>query len=412
MRSFTRNAAVWLSIAAVISLAATGSFASPAQEDVQVGTLMTYTGALREFGPKIHQGAELAANQLTAAGLSINLLTEDTETNPIAAASAARKLVDLNRVVAIVGALASSSTMSAAESVTIPNSVVLISPASTSPAISDLPADRGRDFLFRSVPSDALQGRLAGTLAAARVGTASILYVNNPYGLGLAENFSAAFEAAGGAVLAMVPHDETPGESYTAELRQALAGDPDVLAAYSYPQHAKIYLKEAIEFYQYGAFLFADGTKSQELIDEVGAANLEGLMGTAPGSAGGAPRETFISQYEEAYGEKPPLPFIENAYDAMAVVGLAAFRARANGAEVTGTSVRDNLRAVASPPGEVVGPGDFARAFALIEAGEEVNYEGAAGSMDFDDAGDVVTPIEVWRYAGGTIESLYTQNVE
>jgi branched-chain amino acid transport system substrate-binding protein len=56
------------------------------------------------------------------------------------------------------------------------------------------------------------------------------------------------------------------------------------------------------------------------------------------------------------------------------------------------------LRFVANPPGEVIYPGEFKKAFDLLKEGKEINYEGAAGSVDFDQNGDVTTPIEVWKY--------------
>ncbi|RLE12545.1 amino acid ABC transporter substrate-binding protein [Candidatus Aerophobetes bacterium] len=370
---------------------------------IKVGTLLAHTGPLKEFGPAIQNGAVLAAKQLEEAGLKIKLIHEDSETSAIPATNAAKKLVEVDKVVAIIGALASGVTVPVAESVTCPNNVIMISPASTSPLITALPADKGKDFLFRTCPSDALQGVVAGELAAKKIKTASILYVNNPYGQGLAEEFKNSFEKNGGKVLAMVPHDEKAAESYTAELKKALAGNPDALGAYSYPEHAKIYLKEAIEFFNFKNFFFCDGTKSQELIEALGAENLEGLMGTAPGTKGGEPLDRFNEAYQKEYGEKPPLPFITNAYDAMAVIGLAAYRAKVKGLPLTSENIRDNLRAVANPPGEIIMPGEFKKAFQLLEQGKDINYEGAAGSVDFDENGDVVTPIEIWKYSGGTI---------
>jgi len=373
---------------------------------IKVGTLLAHTGPLKEFGPAIQNGTVLAAKQLEEAGLKIKLIHEDSETSAIPATNAAKKLVEVDKVVAIVGALASGVTVPVAESVTCPNNVIMISPASTSPLITALPADEGKDFLFRTCPSDALQGVVAGELAAKKIKTASILYVNNPYGQGLAEEFKKSFEKNGGKVLAMVPHDEKAAESYTAELKKALAGNPDALGAYSYPEHAKIYLKEAIEFFNFKNFFFCDGTKSQELIEALGAENLEGLMGTAPGTKGGEPLDRFNEAYQKEYGEKPPLPFITNAYDAMAVIGLAAYRAKVKGLPLTSENIRDNLRAVANPPGEIIMPGEFKKAFQLLEQGKDINYEGAAGSVDFDENGDVVTPIEIWKYSGGTIVTV------
>ena len=375
--------------------------------DIKVGTLMSHTGPLKEYGPPIKDGAVLAAKQMAAAGFEIQLFHEDSETSPIPGTNAAKKLVDVNRVVAIVGALSSGVTLAVAESVTIPNNVILISPASTNPLMTVLPADEGKDFLFRTCPSDALQGVVAGKLAASYNKTVSILYVNNAYGQGLSEVFKETFEDVyHGKVLAMVPHDEKASESYTAELKKALAGNPDRLLAYSYPEHAKVYLKEAIEFYKYGKFLFCDGTKSEDIVKVLGAKRLEGQKGTAPGTVGGEAFDKFNAYYKAEFGRLPPKPFITNAYDATAVIGLAAYAAKVKGLPLTSRNIRDNMRFVANPPGEVVIPGEFKKAFALLKQGKQINYEGAAGSVDFDKYGDVVTPIEVWEFRGGELKTV------
>ena len=380
-------------------------------QEIKVGTLLSHTGPLKEFGPNLQNGVVLAAKQMAAAGFNIKLIHEDSETSAIPATNAARKLVDIDRVVGIIGALSSGVTVPVAESVTCPNNVIMISPASTSPMITILPADKGKDFLFRTCPSDALQGVVAGKLAASYNKTASVLYVNNPYGQGLAEIFKENFEKRRGKVLAMVPHDEKAAESYTAELRKALAGNPDRLCAFSYPDHAKVYLKEAIEFFNYRKFLFCDGTKSEDIIKALGARNVEGQMGTAPGTAGGDAFVIFSADYKTEYGRLPPLPFITNAYDGMAVIGLAAYAAKVKGLALTSANIRDNLRAVANPPGEIIKPGEFKKAFSLLDKGKKINYEGAAGSVDFDKNGDVVTPIEVWKYSKGKMVTVRVEHI-
>ena len=396
---------VFIVILALALFMVQGAFAGSGGkgEAIKVGTLLSHTGPLKEFGPAIQNGTILAAQQLGEAGLAFKLVHEDSETSAIPATNAAKKLAEVDQVVAIIGCLSSGVTIPVAESVTIPAGVIQISPASTSPMITALPTDKGKDFLFRTCPSDALQGVVAGRLAAEEIKTASVLYVNNPYGQGLAEEFRSAFTANGGTILAMVPHDERAAESYTAELRKALDGNPDALAAYSYPQHAKIYCKEAIEFFDYKSFFFCDGTKSIELIDTLGADNVEGLLGTAPGSTGGKALELFNAAYAAEFGEAPPLPFITNAYDGMSVIGLAAYAAIQKGLDPDAVSIRNHLREVAGPPGEVIYPGEFKKAFELIEQGKAINYEGAAGSVDFDKNGDVFTPIEIWMYSGGEI---------
>jgi ABC-type branched-subunit amino acid transport system substrate-binding protein len=392
-----------ITIVFMFALALTsGAFA----QEVKVGTLLSYTGPLKEFGPNLKNGCELAAKQLKAAGLDIKLIHEDSETSAIPATNAAKKLVEVDRVVAIVGALASGVTVPVAESVTCPSGVIQISPASTSPLITVLPSDKDADMLFRTCPSDALQGVIAGKLAVTFSKTASVLYVNNPYGQGLALQFEKSYEKRRGRVLAMVPHDEKAAESYTAELKRALEGKPDIICAFSYPEHAKVYIKEALEFFKFKNFLYCDGTKSYDIVKAVGAKNVEGRWGTAPGAAKTDAYVIFNADYRAEYGVLPPLPFITNAYDGTVAIGLAAYAAKAKGLPMTSKNIRDNLRNVATPPGEVINPGEFKKAFELLDQGKEINYEGAAGSVDFDENGDVVTPIEVWRYREGDMVTV------
>jgi branched-chain amino acid transport system substrate-binding protein len=381
-------------------------------QEIKVGTLMAYTGALKEFGPNIENGIDLAAKQMAAAGFEVNLIKADTETSAIPAVNAAKKLVDVDKVVAIIGALSSGVSVAVAESVTCPDGVILISPASTSPLLTILPADKGKDLVFRTCPSDALQAVVAGKLCATYNKTASVIYVNNPYGQGLAQDFKKSFEKHHGKVLAMVPIDEKVAPSYTAELKKALAGNPDILCAYTYPEQAKIYLKQAIELFNYKKFLFCDGTKSEDIIKAIGAKYLDGDMGTAPGTAKGKPYEIFSADFKAEYGKLPPFPYIPNGYDAAAIIGLAAYAAHVKGLPLTSINIRDNIRAVANPPGEIIYPGEFKKAFALLKEGKKINYQGAAGSDNFDKNGDVVTPIEIWKYSEGKIVVVRDENVD
>src|SRR5690606_26173200 len=202
----------------------------------RVGTLMAYTGALAEFGPAINNGAQLAADQVNAAatavfgGPLIEIVTEDSATNPSIGVDRARKLVNTDGVVAIIGALSSGVTVAVAESVTIPGQVVQISPASTSPLVAMLPDSE--DFIYRTVSSDALQGVVLAQLSRGEIvesvsyDRAAVIYVNNPYGQGLAEAFAAAFTARGGTITASVGHPEEPQPTYASILDQLLAGDP------------------------------------------------------------------------------------------------------------------------------------------------------------------------------------------
>lgn len=382
-------------------------------EGFVVGTLFDHSGALKDWGPRHQNAAELAAKQMAAAGFKIQLVHEDSQTAAEPAKKAAQKLIDSHKVMAIIGSSSSGVIVPVAETVTIPKNVLMISPGATSPFITDLPADQQQDLLFRTCPSDKLQGVVLGKLAASLYKTASVMYVNNPYGQGLARQFQRTFTTHGGMVYTMIPHGEEVAESYANDLRNAFArmyatkpfrsGKSDVLCVFSYPEHAKVYVKEAIEKYNCKAFLFCDGSKSEELAQAIGPEKLEGMMGTAPGAAVGEGFVKFNTAYTAEYGQFPKSPFITNAYDATAVIGLAAYAAQSKGQPLTSETIRDHLREVATPPGTFIAPGEFEVAFKMLEAGKQINYEGASGTIDFDSNGDVLAPIEVWRFSKGKI---------
>ncbi len=376
------------------------------QPPLIIGNLNTFTGSLAEFGPPLRNSVELAVDHLNRAGgidgSSVVLISRDTAVNPVQGVDAARALVDVESAAAIVGPLSSGVAIAVAQSVTIPRGTLLISGASTAPSITVL---EDGDFVFRTTPSDAAQGVVLANLASEQgYGKVGIMYINNAYGEGLADQFERAFTAQGGTVTAKVPHEDVQ-PSYVSELEKATDGDPDVLAVMSYTGQAKVYVREALEGGYADEFLFVDGVKGAEWINEIDSWDaLEGTLGTAQGSPATPGKSSFESSYEEAFGFPVSHPFMAEHYDAAVLIGLAAAKA---GNTTDSAAIRDALRFVANPPGTVVGPGrdSIARALELIAAGEDINYEGAAGSVDFDENGDVVGPIEIWTVEGGEIRS-------
>jgi branched-chain amino acid transport system substrate-binding protein len=365
-----------------------------AADAVKIGMLLDLTGALEAYGKPIQNGAILAAEHLNAAGgplgRQLELVHRDSQTDPTAGIDAAKKLVELDKVVAMVGPLSSGVTIPVATSVTIPSGIVHISPASTSPQITDL---QDNDLLFRTCPSDALQGKVSGRLAKALgFQTVATIYVNNPYGSGLAKTFAQTLTEHGGKVVATVAYEEGR-PSYRGELDQALKGKPQAIALFSYPENGVTLIRQALELGFTGKFVLADGMKAPEVVQNVGGQYLKGTYGTTPGSREGNAKTRFLEAYTKRFGDKPPKPYIDNCYDAIAVLALAIHHAKSSAPK----AIRDALRHVANPPGEAIEPGDFQRAFDLINQGQKINYRGASGEVDFDDHGDVVTPIEIWK---------------
>ena len=371
-----------------------------------IGNLNSFTGSLAEFGPPLRNSVALAADHVNAAGGiqggSMVVISRDTGVNPVQGVDATRALIDVENAVAIVGALSSGVTIAAAEAVVVPNERIIISGASTAPAISTLDDN---DFVFRTAVSDAAQGIVLANLAW-REGyrTAGVMYVNNAYGEGLTDQFEKTFSELGGSVISRVPHEDTQ-PTYNSELEKATEGDPDVLVTVSYTGQAQVYIREALEGGYADTFLFVDGVKGPEWIDAIDAWDeLEGTLGTVQGGPDRPEKDAFLSSYTAAFGFPPSHPFMGEHYDAAVLVALAAAKA---GTTTDATAIRDALRDVANAPGEVVGPGreGVARALALIAEGTDINYEGTAGNVDLDENGDVFGSIEIWKVEGGEIVS-------
>lgn len=398
-----------LAVLLSVALVATGH-----AQNLKVGIVMGFSGPVAAMSPAIETGALLAADQARQAGFEVEVLSRDSATDPGVGRDAAKKLVEVDRVPAIVGALSSGVTL-AVSSVTTASNVVQISPASTSPQITTL---EDNDYLFRTCPSDALQGRVQGQLAA-NMGyqTASVLYVNNAYGKGLADNFKKSFEAAGGKVLEMVPYEQNK-PSYRGEVDTALRGEPDVLNAISYIADGNKQLVAAIEQGYQGGYLFADGMRSKDVATGPAAKYLAGAVGTAPGSVTTGVTRQFEKDYL-AYLERtgkeadPQAPFRREGYDAMATLILAAAAAGPGFSDMSpgdqGRAIREHLRQVANPDGERVGYNEFARAFELLSEGKAINYEGVSGPADFDDKGDIADPaFDLWMVKDDRIANVWT----
>lgn len=366
----------------------------------KIGMLTALTGGLGPFGPPIQHGAELAVEQINKAGgirgRELVFVVRDTGTAPAIGRDAAAKLVEIDGVPAVIGALSSGVTI-ASSSVTIPNQVVLISPASTSVAITDL---EDNDFVFRNVISDAFQGPAQADLAL-ELGykTVSVIYVNNPYGKGLAIAFRGALEVKGGRVLAMVPYEEGK-PSYRGEVEKLIAENPDAINVIAYPVDGNKQLVEAIELGYTGKFLFPDGMKGEDVAGGPASKYIEGSFGTVAGVLETPVLEQFTADFNERF-EPSTVPYNREAYDAAVLIALAMWKTGPSFFEMSraeqGQAIRDNLRAVANPPGEEVTYGELEKAFDLLTEGKEINYQGVSGPIGYDDDGDVnVGAIEIW----------------
>lgn len=355
-------------------------------DQLRVGVLQPVTGDLGDLGEPIANAGELPAAQLEGADLpfDIDVRVEDTETNPEVGVNRAQTLADAGYP-SITGAASSSVTIQVALDVLFEEEVVGISPASTSPEITELD---GR-FLLRVAPTDALQGVAAASLAVEERGleTAGTFYLNNAYGQGLNDAFISNFEELGGEVLAESSFEpEQP--SYDSALGTVLSEEPDMLYVVGYPASGEQIFRDFYENFDAGQYtvIVADGMQSNDLPGNVDNP-MENVLGTAPAAVGPG-RETFEQLFRDEYGlgnDAEPGVFTAQAYDATAVHLLAQARA----GELSGPAVADAVRPVTDTGGEVVTPENLADGLQLAAEGQEVEYQGASSTIRFDENGDL-----------------------
>jgi len=377
---------------------------------LKLGYLAAYTGNLAEFGPAIEKGVQLAVEQINAAGgvngQDVTYVTADSALDATQATTEAQRLIQVEGVHAIIGPLGSGPTLAVAEGVIADAGIPQISPSATAPAVAEAD-DNG--FLFRTTIADDAQGAaLANNLVEPEgVSNVGVIYINNAYGQGLEGAFADNFE--GGTYISEA-YGEMGVTSYLSELNTIANWDGGIindLVIIGYAE-TEIILREAEQNNLFDNYFFVDGNKSVELADAVGAETLEGYKGTAPsGVPDSASSAAYDTAYEARFGELTTQPFVKEAYDAAIAIALAAERA----GSLDGAAIRDQLVNVGSAGGlEVIASVESIRAGLQAAAnGEDVNYEGAATSVEWNENGDIASGfVEIWQFQGGVPTPLET----
>ena len=359
--------------------------------DLTIGNLVPQTGALSAFAPAGEKAIGLAEEEINAAideaGVdhTIEVLTEDDQTDPVAAPQAARKLVS-EGASCFNGAWASSSTIPVTESVSTREGILTISPASTSPDLTDLEDD---DLLFRTAPADTFQADLLTDVIGEGIGgvegrTLNIGARNDAYGTGLAEALTDAWEKNGGTVGETVVYD-VKAPNYNSEAAQIVSGNPDAIMMIDFPD----------PFDKVGAALVrtgewdpeiafgSDGIAQPDLAEIAGNDVVEGMRVTAPGTITGGPGAAFDTLYDDAGGVGRS-PFTAQNFDNLILCYLAAVAA----GSTDGTEMAAVLRDVTNAPGDQYTWEELPDAIEALQNGDDIDYQGASGDIELDDAGD------------------------
>ena len=353
--------------------------------ELKISTILPQTGNLSFLGPPEFAGVDLAASDLEEAGFEYELVIShhdsgDTTTD-IATQSADAVIQEGASVV--IGAASSGVSFTFIDKM-IDANVVMISPANTAPDFSDYDDN---DVYWRTAPSDVLQGRVLGNLMTGD-GAANVafLVVNDPYGTGLAENARIAVESAGGTVVAEELFN--PAETNFATYASAImAESPDAIALITFDE-AALAVPALIDAGATGdQMYFVDGNLSNSFDFPEGT--LEGAQGTQPGVIA---EGDFRDRLLETDPDLKDFNYGAESYDAVILAALAA----AQGGGTDADTIKANLQSVSEGGTKCT---EVAECLELIAAGEDIDYDGVSGPIEFNEQGDPTSAyIGIYQY--------------
>jgi branched-chain amino acid transport system substrate-binding protein len=292
---------------------------------IKVGEINPMTGAIGQYGVTCHQGIKLAVDEANRNGgvldRSIDLITEDNQSQPGQTATIARKLLTQDKVQVIIGDLTSSATLEAAplaQAARIP----LVTPTATNPKVTEV-----GEYIFRICFIDEFQGKVMArfareTLHAERA--AILTDVKQDYSLGLSQFFKETFAAAGGTIVKEQSY-ASGDKDFRAQLSSVRVAKPDVIFLPGYYPEVSLILREARQLGITGTFVGCEAWDNPTLL-QIGGKAAEGAFFSNHFSADDpAPVvQDFAKVYEQTFGSRPDT-FAALGYDAARLV-VDAFR--------------------------------------------------------------------------------------
>ena len=380
MTAFTTDRRTLLAGAAALAgLSALPGRALAQGAPIKIGTLTPLTGAGGPYGPVMVKAVKAVIDEVNAAGgvlgRKVELISEDDQTNPEAGVRAARKLIDVDKVSAILGTWASSVTTAVAPLCW--ESKTFLATVSGADSITQLPH---QGYLIRTQPNTTLQGRKFGEFCIAeKAKRVFFLSPQTPFAKSQFDNITEAVKKAGGETGSLIYDDKKP--AYRSEIDEVLRFKPDAIIFGGYTPDTAVMLKDAYRA-GYGGLKVAFGyAVNQKLVESVPAEVVDKTFTIAPSPAEGS---KAYARLVKMIGVASPDPYTTQVYDQINLILMAIAMA----GDSSGTAIKDAVRKISQAPGgaKVDNAIDGLKA---IAAKQPVDYDGASGPCDFTETGDI-----------------------
>jgi branched-chain amino acid transport system substrate-binding protein len=373
-----------------------------AAEPFRIGALNPVTGAGSPYGSGMQRAILLAAEEVNAAGgaggRKLEVFPEDSQTSPDAGVLAAKKLIEVNKVEAILGTWSSGVTLAVGPIIEAAG-LIHMTNAGAGP-VTEM-TKRGLIFRFSAISEHIgeVHAQLAAKEGFTRVATMAF---NNASGRGVTGGAKSAWEKMGRKLVAEVVY-EPNRPSYRSEIQRVLAADPEAIIMGAFLPDMTVIVREVRQAGSDVKFIAPAFAATQKLIDDLGPEMTNGILTTDYVAALQSPAyERFAQRFKEATGSAVGENYYAScAYDMVIVTALAL---EAAGPGASRDKVVASIRQVANPPGKPVA--GFTEGRDLLRAGEKINYEGASGPLDFDEKGDVKALFKLSVMKSGKIEFI------
>jgi ABC-type branched-subunit amino acid transport system substrate-binding protein len=392
----TRPAISRRRVLAGAAAAAAAGMVSPALLRAQgaplvLGVLTPLTGAGGFDGPRMLKAMQAVAAEVNAGGgligRQIELVVEDDQTNPEAAVRAARKLIDVSKVPAIMGTWASAVTSAVAP--VCWESKTFLTTVSGADSITLLPH---QGYLIRTQPNNHLQaGKHAQFMASLGAKRVFCLSIQAPFSLPTQTRLAEVLPQHGSALIGALIYEKDK-TTYRSEIDQALRDKPDFLYLNGYAPDVTVLLRDLYRAGFEGGRLTQSYAATAKVIEALPAEVTEGLYTVQPSADVDSPAYALAAK---RLGLADPDSYETQATDWISLVCLTIAKAK----EASGTALRDNVRKISQGPGTKVY--SAVEGLKALAAGQEINYEGASGPCDFTDIGDIIDCKFRYQQVGG-----------